>query len=145
MENEKPFFSEKEPFFDEKVREKIKSFSEALRKDDKKSEEEKPKEEVIQTSPCVGYFFSSAQKDESVRKGQRIGFIKIKGVEKEIIIQAQSDGIITEILPNEKTHFAPKELREYYETKDEEGITHKEERILTSVEYGQALFTIAQK
>lgn len=113
MEKES-FFSEDDPFFDDDTREKIKDIADALRK-------EKPKKEIIQRSRYVGYFCPLVKAGDQVRKGQKIGFIRIPGAKKEEeeTIEAQAGGVIKEILPTTETGFNP-------------------------VEYGQTLFIIEQ-
>lgn len=136
MEKEKPFFSKDEPFFDEKdkffderVRDNLKDLSVALKPDIKTEEPEKSKQEIIQKARHVGYFCPLVEKDERVSRGQKIGFIRIKGLKKEEFIEAEADGVIKEILPA-------------YEITDAEGSEPQKDRTLTSVEYGQALFII---
>lgn len=124
MEKES-FFSEDEPFFDDKIRKDIEEVSYLLRK-------EKPKKEIIQRSICVGYFCPLVKKGDSVEKDQTIGFMRIPGGEKDEIIKAQTDGVIKEILPAQETGFTP--------IKKQEG-----GKTLTSVEYKQILFIIEQE
>lgn len=126
MEKEESFFSKdkffNKPFFDQSP--------------------ETEKERINQRSDCVGYFCSLVQAGEKVQKGQKIGFIQIKGLDKEEIIEAEADGIIKEILPKAETGFTANKIKEQYETTDEEGNKQQKERTLTSVEYGQTLFIL---
>lgn len=124
---EEPLFQGK--FFDPDTRKTLSEFSEALKPD----KPEAPKELITLRSEYAGYFCSLVKIDEPVSEGQKIGFIRIAGLEKEEEIKAEADGIVKEILPDQKTGFRVTERVEQYKG---------EERALTSVEYGQELFTI---
>lgn len=133
MKKEESFLPEKPllqgKFFDPDTKKILSEFSEALKPD----KPELPKELITQRSKYGGYFCSLVKIDDPVSKGQKIGFIKIAGLKKEEEIKAEVDGVIKEVLPNLKAGFSVTEKVAQYE---------EEERALTSVEYGQELFTI---
>lgn len=115
------FFDKEDRFFDEPMF-------------DKSTEEEKPKEKIVQTSKGVGRFISSVEIGAKVKKDQLIGFLFVAGVKKEI--KAEVSGTIKEILPEYKTGYVAVEREKQ----------HNGEQITsTSVEYGQPLFVIEKE
>lgn|SRR3989344_8308511 len=76
-------------------KEDIKYVVGTLKKDPKT--EQRP--EIIQYAKCDGKFRTLVKEGVIVSEGQVIGFIKPEGSDKEIIIRAEANGTIEEVLP----------------------------------------------